>query len=788
MKYIQIIFCIGFLFTSCTVIKKAPKGKPYLIGNSIEVKGGNFNKIERTNLIQRLENQLDDSSKITSSSSFFIFHNIKRPPVYDSSYSAISARNMNASLFHLGYYSANTTFDADTSGRKVKVKYFVDAGKQTLIDTVGYRMVKPALQELAEKSKKDAILKADVPVSKIVVLAEINRLVDTFRNNGYYKFTAAELKVRGDTTIEALTSVSDNPFEMLELLAKAQQQRDSPQIKLAVVLNPPEDSSRLTKFYLRKVVILPDFFQGDKVDSNMTEVKYQNYIVRYHQPLFKPSFLIRNVEMVPGGLYNQKNYYKTINNFSKVGVWESVNVRMVEVPDAFDSVDIFIELLPGRKFGFEAAIEASYSTSGSINNALSGNLFGISGNVALTNKNVGREAIRMTHAVRAGVELNNKSVGDQSPVNSQELSYSNSIIFPRLISPFKKLNKRRFTSGESFINTSVAFNNRLYLFNTQSVNLNYGWSYVDDHNFRWTLRPVNIEFNYLFNQTDSFTRILDSIPFLRYSYNTALIIGMRASVGKVYYTQNQLNNISKERSFKINVEESGLTWGLLPIFNKYKKRYIKTDLEYKYGINYKNTSLAFRFFTGVGVSIGNETTLPFFKQYFSGGSNGMRGWPIRGIGRGSQKLEPYGQNIFNDRTADMQLELNTEYRYIIARIIPNTLTLRGAVFADVGNIWNLRNSQPTGSIDSTQFKFRNIYRDIGVAAGTGVRLDFNYFVLRLDLGFRFKRPELSYKNNGWKLPSISFNDAIPKLFGRKQEYRIWRYENFNFTIGISYPF
>ncbi len=788
MKYIQIIFCLIFFITSCTVIKKAPKNKPYLIGNSIEVEGGKFTKIERTNLVQRLENQLDDSSKVTSNSSFFIFHNIKRPPAYDSGYSAISARNMNASLFHLGYYSANTTFTADTSGRKVKVKYHVDAGKQTLIDTIGYRLVNPELQALAEKSKKDAFLKAHEPVSKIAVLAEINRLVDTFRNNGYYKFTAAELKVRGDTTIEALTSVTDNPFELLELLAKAQQQKDSPQIKLALVLNPPEDSSRLTKFYLRNIYIMPDFFQGDNVDSTMYEVRYQNFIIRYHQALFKPSFLARNVSMIPGGLYNQKSYFKTINNFSKVGVWESVNVRMIEIPGIADSVDIFIELLPGRKFGFEAAIEASYSTSGSINNALSGNLFGISGNVALTNKNVGREAIRMTHSVRAGIELNNKSFGDQSPINSQELSYSNSIIFPRLISPFKKLNKRRFNSGESFINTSVAFNNRLYLFNTQSVNLNYGWSYIDDHNFRWTIRPVNIEFNYLFNQTDSFTKILDSIPFLRYSYNTALIIGMRASVSKTFFTQNQLNTISKERSFKINVEESGLTWGLLPIFSKYKKRYIKTDLEYKYGINYKNTSLAVRLFTGVGVSIGKETTLPFFKQYFSGGSNGMRGWPIRGIGRGSQKLEPYGQNVFNDRTADMQLETNVEYRYIIARIIPNTLTLRGAIFADIGNIWNLRSSQPPGILDSTQFKFKNIYRDLGVAAGTGIRLDFNYFVLRLDLGFRFKRPELSYINNGWKLPSISFNDAIPKLFGRKTENRIWRYENFNFTIGISYPF
>ncbi len=776
------------IFQSCTIIKKAPKGKPYLISNSIDIEGGKFSKIERTNLESRLENQLDDSSKVTSNTSFFIVKTIKQPPVYDSNYSAASAKNMDASLFHLGYYNSKTTFDADTSARMVKVKYTVNAGKQTLIDTVGYRLIVPELQRLAEQSKSISLLKVGEPVTKIAVLAEINRLVDTFRNNGYYKFTAAELKVRGDTTIEALTNVSDNPFEMLELLAKAQQQRDSPEIKLAVVLNPPDDSSRITKFWLRKIIILPDFYQGDNAQNTPFEYKSNGYVIKYYQKLFKPSFLIRNVAMVPGTLYNQSGYYKTINNFSKAGVWESVNVRVQELDGVKDSIDIYIELLPGRKFGFETSAEASYSTSGNINNALSGNLFGISGTISLTNKNVGHEAIKMTHSIRAGIELNNKSFGDQSTVNSKELSYSNNIVFPRLISPFKKLNERRFSSGESFINTNVAFNNRLYLFNTQSFNLGYGWSYVDDHNFRWTFRPVNIEFNYLFNQTDSFSKILDSIPFLRYSYNTALIIGMRAGLSKSYYHQNSLNNISKERSFKINIEESGLTWGLIPVANKYKKKYIKTDFEYKYGINYKTTSLAMRWFTGIGVSIGKETTLPFFKQYFSGGSNGMRGWPIRGIGRGSQTLEPYGLNIFNDRTADLQLETNIEYRYIIARIIPNTLTLRGAVFADIGNIWNLRSSQPDGTLDSTVFKFKNLYREIGMSAGTGFRLDFNYFVLRLDLGFRFKRPERSFINDGWKLPPISFNDALPKLFGRKNEYRIWRYENFNFTIGISYPF
>lgn len=91
----------------------------------------------------------------------------------------------------------------------------------------------------------------------------------------------------------------------------------------------------------------------------------------------------------------------------------------------------------------------------------------------------------------------------------------------------------------------------------------------------------------------------------------------------------------------------------------------------------------------------------------------------------------------------MQIEGNMEFRYDIARIIPNTLTLRGALFVDAGNIWNIKNSKTDGTEDSTQFKFRNIYKQLGVSAGTGLRLDFNYFVLRFDFSSVLKGPTCS---------------------------------------------
>ncbi len=735
--------CTPSRFANLTNIRKPPKNQPYLVKNTIEVNGGKFTKLEKEAVVNRLFGQLDDSAKIITRSEFIILSKILRPPRYDSGYAALSARNMQASMFHLGYYDAEVKFAADTLKDQVHVRYNIIAGMPTLIDTLSYRLKNSDLQELALRSQSEAILVKNNPVTKAAVLGEVGRLVDTFRNNGYYKFTAAELKVRGDTTLEALTTVTSDPFEQLRLLAEAQQQRDSPTIRLAIVVNPPADSSKLRKYFINKVYILPDYRPGDNLsDKNITETHTRNFIIRYHKKVFKDLFLARNVALVSGNYYQEDEYYRTINNFSGKGVWQSINIRLIEVPDSINLVDMVIELIPGKKFGFEAALEASYSATSNSTSALAGNLFGLSGNLTLLNRNFGREAIRMTNSIRAGIELNNNARSARTQlINSRELSFSNNIVFPRLIRPFPDF-FRFFNKGfmprtaESFINTNLSLNDRLDLFNRQSVNIGFGASILSKDQWKIIFKPVNVEFSYLYNQSDSFRTILKTIPFLEYAYNTAFIVGMSGSISRTWNNPRHLRSLSKENSIKFNLEESGMTWGAIPIVTKYKRKYIKGDVEYKYTVAYRKTAIATRAFVGIGAAFGSDTTLPFFKQYYGGGSNSMRGWPVRGIGGGSQKLVDYKKNIFNDRTADMQFETNFEYRYDIARIIPNTLTLRGALFTDIGNIWNLRNSNPDGSTDSTQFKLKNFYKELGVAAGTGFRLDFNYFILRCSRAHR----------------------------------------------------
>jgi outer membrane protein insertion porin family len=793
------------VLASCTIPRKYQKGRPFLFKNKIEITGTGLNAEQRSDLRQRMNGQLDDSSRVQVKDALFFLHFINRPPAYDSASAAQSTRYMEYSMQHLGYFSGKASYRADTArvskGRqlqeRVTVTYTVDPGKATLIDTTNYRLgQQPELQQLTLQQLDKSLLKKNMPISKNLVYGELGRLIELFRNNGYYKFTGDELRVRGDTTIAALTTVGASPFDLIATLSEASRQRDTPTIKLSVdLIKPkPSDSGRLMKYYIHNIYILPDYKSGDSVSMAglVTGDSSNGIIIKYRRNLFKKSFLLRNLNFKKGDLYNQENYYKTINSFAKLGAWQSVNIKLVDVPGSLGQLDMVVELTPVKKFAFESSLEASYSinsNTATLANATVGNVLGLSGNVSLTNRNLGREGIRMTNSLRTGVELNVGSVQRNGLINSSEITFNNGFFIPRLLTPFSKFNRKKFLAQQTFLSTTLSYINRINLFSLQSVNISAGIELSKRPNRKWTIRPLNIEFTRLYNTSEAFETTIQKNPFLRTSFTTALVAGGSVNYASTYFNPQ---HPYRQRTLKANLETSGqLLLGPLRralgssnnLLQKYLREFIKVDAEYTYSVTKPKSGIVLRLFGGIGIPTAKrDTTLPFFKQYFGGGANSMRGWPIRGIGRGSQPLAPRTDVILNDRTGDIQVEANFEYRYNIATIIPNSIVLKGALFVDVGNVWNLKNSKPSGEEDSTtQFSFKRFYQQLGASAGTGFRLDFNYFLIRFDFGFRFKRPDIS-NNNGWQLPSINLNN----IFSPKR--RDWRYENFNFTIGINYPF
>jgi len=170
-----------------------------------------------------------------------------------------------------------------------------------------------------------------------------------------------------------------------------------------------------------------------------------------------------------------------------------------------------------------------------------------------------------------------------------------------------------------------------------------------------------------------------------------------------------------------------------------------------------------RFFVGLGVPFGNSSVLPYVKQYFGGGTNGIRAWRVRELGPGGFLSQ---DTIRLDQTGDLRLEFNAELRF------PLFSYLEGALFVDMGNIWLIREDETR---PETLFKPSTFMDQIAVGVGFGLRLNFNYFIIRFDTAMRVRTP---YPNEDWG-GSHWFNN-----FNFDENYRI----PLNFNLGIGYPF
>jgi outer membrane protein assembly factor BamA len=526
------------------------------------------------------------------------------------------------------------------------------------------------------------------------------------------------------------------------------------------------------------------------------EIKTKFLNIKTTRSSFKPSFLESHIYLRPGELYKAGNLNRTFNDLNNLGIWQFMKVE----PTKKDStplslkdtglVDFKLTLTPSKKYSFTADLESVFNQTQQTTSATAGNLIGFGINLGIRNKNFSRQGISHTNTIRGGVE---SGIGRlNAGLQAFELTYSNNLSIPKLLFLGRKWDDRYFFK-RTVISTNISSINRNInnrgLFSLTNIGSSFGWQIRNKRNEIFSFKPLNVEFVNLYNISSAFKLQLDTTPFLRYSFSQGLVIG---SVFSYIRPQIQSRKRPNHTSyFRVGIEESGALIGRLknqiPLFKRNLFEYVKAEIEYKYMIKHRKNSWVFRGIAGAGYLYDDSTSMPFFKQFTGGGPNSMRAWPLRSIGPGASPLEQRaGRAQFFSRSGDIIIEANAEFRYDLFTIIPNTFVIRGALFTDIGNIWNFEKPSSRNN-DTVVFRLRNLYRDLSVSLGTGFRFDFiDLFILRLDIGFRVKNPALPFseKNDGWRLPNVN----IARLFGTSEANRQWRYENFNFSLGINYPF
>ncbi|MFC0776163.1 BamA/TamA family outer membrane protein [Terrimonas alba] len=754
-----VVFAIG-VFASCTIVKRYQPGKPFVYKTNINLIG-NFSKEEKESLLAGLEDQLDDSMQVRKLDKL-LWSVMKNPPVYDSANADKSIMFMQALLRSHGYFSDSIYYDhtIKPEGKdelRTTVNFNVRPGKQVHLDSINYNLRHPDLQHITDSTKSQALIKKGDPFAKNLISNELDRLTDVYRNTGYLRFTRDELVGLWDTLDVSLLQPGLDPFEQLEILQKLKERRENPTANLELRLRTI-DSVKLTKFYMGNVTVYPDYITDTvgllrkvKVVEGLTVIQHRN---RFKAKIFPP-----NIYLPKDSLYRQRRYIRTINRLDLVGAWRTVSID--QVPRR-DTVDFVIRLIPKKKYSFDTNVEGSINQS-----AFAGNLFGVGVNVSLQNRNFAKAANMTNSNLRYGIELGNIKGAGQF-IQTQQVSFNHNIYFPRFV-PGTNLIPENFRDNFRTIFSFTAANTeRRLLYNLTTINGSWGYEY-QRRKLLVNVKIPNIEYSYLVRR-DSLDTLIKYNPSLRNIFTdgfiSSVIVNLTLSGGQT----NKLN------VFRANLEQSGLITGLIrnSFLDRHLYRFIKLDAEFARLIRFPKASMAFRAFAGAGYEFNStrspdkRNNLPFFKQYFSGGPNSMRAWALRRLGPGSTMKEFKGQFGTPDRYGDIQLEANAEYRFPIGK--PLGIKVNGALFTDVGNVWFMKKApdRPEEEI----FKLSRLGKDIAIGAGGGLRVDFDFFVIRFDYSYRIKDPS----------PALSDAQYQNKWFS----YPFFK--GAQFQLGIGYPF
>jgi outer membrane protein assembly factor BamA len=363
-----------------------------------------------------------------------------------------------------------------------------------------------------------------------------------------------------------------------------------------------------------------------------------------------------------------------------------------------------------------------------------------------------------------------KGLEGYANANFEEWSVEGKLNFPRFIAPLLSRSFRRRVSATSEVSLLYDKQNRPeFQRRVFSVGWKYRWA-DQRHHDRYQVDLLDLNYismpwisstfreNYLDNATSR-------NAILRYNYEDLFI--MRAGFGYTY--NNGVNAI------KAHLETAGnllqLAAHSLHFHTNANGQYTFVDLAYaqyakgdfdfthNFRLNYNN-QLVFHIGLGIAYPYGNSTILPFEKRYFSGGANSVRGWSVRSLGPGTFAGSD-GRIDFINQTGDMKLDINLEYR---AHLF---WKFAGAVFLDAGNIWTLREyaEQPGG-----EFRIGEFWKQLAASYGLGIRLNFDYFIVRFDMGMKAVNP--AYEERRQHLPLL-----YPKLS-----------RDFAFHFAVGMPF
>ena len=704
---------------------------------------------------------------------------VERPEIFDSTKMAKSAENMKNYLTFQGFFYAKVKDTVTFAKKKAYPEYDVSTGINYRINNVSYDVDDSAIALIVHSAMDETVLEKRKEFTWGLIDDERSRITQLVRNNGYYNFTLENVNFLDglDTVDKAIFKDVESPFEnAINFISPVKGTIDH-KIDLTGKIRKEDDTTAYRKFTIATVNVYPDFVSlKDLKDSSMSNEVIDSIMFRYHNEYIHAKVLYEHIYLSPGQIYSQADYDKTVRKLNELGVFQFISVKFFERKGKAGMLDCYIFLNKIKKLDFTINPVVSSGSTYSL---------GSSVGVNVRNRNFAKGANLLTVGVNGGIEYEyiagNDFIKDFSLL-TKYYGVNASIDFPKFIAPIPtdifgngNLPHTILGVGENVIDRVNYFT----LGNT-SANLSYSWQETPTK--KWSFSPafmniINVQ------ETDSFKQVLAGNEYLKHSYEATFIEGESVS-----FTFDNINTKhGKNYSFlKLSFEEaggllSGLNQAGTALIDGYTTQrfaqYTKFDFDARHYFTLPHSVFALHFYGGIGLPNGQSPALPYIKQYFAGGPYSLRGWRIRTLGPGSSlSATDTGKNAgltTIDRTGDIKLEWNGEYRFPITPLFAGAVKMNGAIFADAGNIWLAKKDT---AYAGGEFEFSTLGQDIAADVGVGARFDIaSFLTLRFDVAMPVKKPYI-HTNGGWVFDQI--DPASPD----------WRFNNIILNISIGYPF
>ena len=662
----------------------------------------------------------------------------------DSSLVEKSRKNMKGYLINHGFFDAEVDYSITSKDKKASISYEIEENKPYLLDSVYTRVDNPELQNLISSFSSNSFLQKGQIYNQDNITEERNRLEELLKNKGYYMFSKSYINFIAyqDT---AAKSIRIEQVIQKPTFAESHQVYTLDSISLRI--NPPTDE-----------------FADRQIQTQYNGINFSFYRDRY-----SAKTLASRIQLQKGKPYNRIDALETQRLINSLDLFRFVNITFDTLGTSLTAA---IYTQPNQKY------QLTNQLGMTITEQLPGPFF----STALRNRNFFRAGELLELNFRAGLEGVASATG-QGVYQSSEINTSLSVIFPRFLIPFSPRTLQKY--GKYNPNTRVQFgylstNRPEYNRNAINGQLGYTWS-TRNNRQSFTINAADVSYIRTPYIQDEFLGILENLQNdgnnLIWSFLPSLISSFS---GQTLINFNRYGDFSARKASLLRIfgESGGTTLNLTnvrrndsPEINYANFQWLKGQVDYRryYPISKKQT-LAYRLNFGMarpyGVSAG---ILPYEKYFFAGGGTSIRAWQARRLGPGSSTpiTGPGGNYDYrNEQPAEMILESMFEYRRKLFSYFDM------AVFLDAGNSWMIGRDDARPGAD---FRYDRFYKEIAVGTGAGLRMDFDFLVIRLDLAIKALDPARQ-EGERWILDNIRFNRPL----GEKGQTV--------FNFGIGYPF